>query len=81
MPKPFTNHAAAAATPERPRRYASKRQAAQYIGASIDTLERMIERGELKVYRLGQRVVRIDLNELDALADRNAGRRPERIGA
>ena len=40
---------------------------------SPDTIRRMIQRGELKAYRIG-RQVRIDLNELVDVMAANAGR-------
>lgn len=48
--------------------------AAEFAGTSVDTLRRMIVRGELKSYRIGQRGVRIDLDELVAVMAHNAGR-------
>lgn len=49
------------------RRFASLPQAADYIGVSRRTIERAINRGELKGYRLGKRCTRIDLDELEDL--------------
>lgn len=80
MPKAFTNHATTAVAPEQPRRYAGIPATAKYAQVNESTIRRMIDRGELRVYRLGQRVVRVDLTELDALMERNAGRRPQHIG-
>ena len=47
------------------RRYASLAKAAEYADCNERTLRRHIASGELTGYRLG-RVIRIDLNELDA---------------
>jgi excisionase family DNA binding protein len=47
------------------RRYASLADAAAYVDCNERTLRRHIAAGELTGYRLG-RVIRIDLNELDA---------------
>ena len=44
----------------------SKRQAAIYAGIDPRTLDRFIDRGLVAVYRAGERVHRIDLDELDA---------------
>jgi excisionase family DNA binding protein len=47
------------------RRYASLAKAAAYADCNERTLRRHIASGDLTGYRLG-RVIRIDLNELDA---------------
>jgi excisionase family DNA binding protein len=47
------------------RRYASLAKAAKYADCNERTLRRHIASGDLTGYRLG-RVIRIDLNELDA---------------
>lgn len=47
------------------RRYVSMARAAEYAGCHERTLRRHIASGELTGYRLG-RVIRIDLNELEA---------------
>lgn len=49
------------------RRYASIDDAAAYVGLNPRTIRRWIAAGRLPGYRLG-RLVRVDLNELDALA-------------
>lgn len=48
------------------RRYASLADAAEYVGCSERHLRRLIARGDLTGYRLG-RLIRVDLDELDAL--------------
>ena len=51
-------------TSERPRRE-SKRRAARYANIDPRILEGLIDQGLLTVYRAGQKVFRIDLDELD----------------
>jgi excisionase family DNA binding protein len=46
-------------------RYASLKHAAEYVDGSEITIRRMIARGELTKHKLG-RVLRVDLNEVDA---------------
>lgn len=47
------------------RRWATKHDVAEYIHASVSTVDRMVERGELTAYPVGKRLVRFDLNEVD----------------
>lgn len=54
--------------------------AAEYLGCSTDTIRRMIARGELKAYRYGPRLIRIDPRDIDkkrrpvtSVAERAAG--------
>jgi len=49
------------------RRYAPLAQAAKYVGCDQRTIRRYIATGQLRGYRLGERLIRVDLNELDAL--------------
>jgi excisionase family DNA binding protein len=42
-------------------------QAAEYAGVSKRTIRRRVADGSLPGYRLGNRIVRVDLNELDAM--------------
>lgn len=49
------------------RRWASLAEAADYVHVSQKTLRRMIAAGSITGYRLNARLVRLDLNELDAL--------------
>lgn len=49
------------------RRLVSLPDAAQYAGVHPRTLRRYIAAGRLTGYRLGPRVIRIDVDELDAL--------------
>ena len=53
------------AVPEH-RRLTRQPEAAAYAGVCTRTIRRMISRGELTGYRLGQRLILVDLNELDA---------------
>jgi excisionase family DNA binding protein len=36
-------------------------------GVSVDTLRRRIASGQLTAYRLGRQIIKIDLDEVDAL--------------
>jgi excisionase family DNA binding protein len=47
--------------------YAPIPVAASQVKVSPRTIRRMIARGELTGYRLGPRILRVDLNELEAL--------------
>lgn len=49
------------------RRYAKINDAAEYIDVNPITIRNMIADGRLRAYRSGQRLLRVDLNELDAL--------------
>lgn len=49
-----------------PRRYASIAQAAEYLGVTTRTIRQMIADGRLTGYRSGPRLVRVDMNEVDA---------------
>ena len=51
---------------ERRRRYATQADAAEYLGVTPRTIRQMIADGRLTGYRSGTRLVRVDLNELDA---------------
>jgi excisionase family DNA binding protein len=42
-------------------------RAAERNAISVDTVRRLIARGDLKAYRLGERIIRVDLAEVDAL--------------
>ena len=50
----------------RARRLASIPEAAEYASVCTKTLRRRIADGTLPAYRLGPRVLRVDLDELDA---------------
>ena len=49
----------------KPPRLGSLADAAYRMGVSQRTVRRMIDRGELAGYRLGKRLIRIDLDELE----------------
>jgi excisionase family DNA binding protein len=49
-----------------PRQFVSVKQAAEYIGVTTRTIRTMIADGRLTGYKSGQRLVRVDLAELDA---------------
>ncbi len=48
------------------RRYAKLTEAAEYLGVTDRTIRQMIADGRLTGYRNGNRLVRVDLNEVDA---------------
>lgn len=57
------------------RRWASPADTAVYQGGvAVKTVLRQIARGDLTGYRLG-RLVRVDLDEVDAMLERGAGSR------
>lgn len=59
----MTMHARTSLTP---RRLASIDDAAEYAGVCSRTIHRRIAEGDLTGYRMGPRLIRVDLNELDA---------------
>jgi excisionase family DNA binding protein len=48
------------------RRYATIIESAEYLGVTTRTIRQMIADGRLCGYRSGTRLVRVDLNEVDA---------------
>lgn len=48
------------------RRYVKMKAAADYLGVTDRTIRQMIADGRLTGYRSGSRLVRVDLNEIDA---------------
>jgi excisionase family DNA binding protein len=48
------------------RRYAKITEAAEYIGVNPATIRAMLADGRLRAFKLGDRVLRVDLNEVDA---------------
>lgn len=50
-----------------PRRLASLAEAAEVLGVSVRTIRRMVSEGRLTGYRIGSRMLRVDLNDVDAL--------------
>ena len=57
-------------TPSPNRDLGSIDAAAQRMACSPKTVRRMIARGELAAYRVGTKMVRVDLNDVDALLRR-----------
>lgn len=49
------------------RRLASLTEAADYLGTCVKTIRRYIAAGKLTGYRAGPRLIRVDLDELDAM--------------
>ena len=49
------------------RRLESIAHAAEYLGVADKTIRRYIAAGRLTGYRAGPRLIRVDLNELDAM--------------
>lgn len=48
------------------RRYVKIGEAADYLQVTERTIRQMIADGRLRAYRSGQRLIRLDLNEIDA---------------
>lgn len=48
------------------RRYVTIAEAAEYLNVTTRTIRQMIADGRLRGYRSGTRIVRVDLNEVDA---------------
>ena len=53
-------------TPASQRRWATMQQAADYIGVGRHTIRDWVAKGLIKGHRINARVLRVDLNELDA---------------
>lgn len=53
-------------TSTRRRRYITLAEAAEYLSVTDRTIRQMIADGRLTGYRSGPRLVRVDLNEIDA---------------
>ncbi len=51
---------------QRRRRYAKLAEAAEYLGVTDRTIRQMIADGRITGYRSGSRLVRVDLDEVDA---------------
>lgn len=58
-----------------PERWATIREAADYLKVSVPTVRRMITRGEVQARRISARLIRVDLESLD-----NVGRPLQYIG-
>lgn len=63
---------ASPSTDEGTRRWATTRQAAQYVGVTDRTIRQMVADGQLRDHRSGGRGFRLDLNELDELKSGSA---------
>jgi excisionase family DNA binding protein len=48
------------------RKYVKMSEAAEYLGVTDRTIRQMIADGRITGYRNGSRLVRVDLNEIDA---------------
>lgn len=51
----------------RVRQLVSQQSAAEYLGVTERTIRNYVSRGQLRAYRVGGRVVRIDRADLDAM--------------
>lgn len=54
-------------TPTLSRRLISLEQAAEYAGVSPRTVRRYVAAGRLTGYRVGPRLIRLDISEVDAM--------------
>jgi len=54
-------------TTRKPKRPASPTAASQYASCSTRTIYRYIKLGRLEAYRLGPKMLRVDLDEVDCL--------------
>jgi excisionase family DNA binding protein len=57
----------AATTTAPDHRWRSLQAAAKYAGVDERSMRRYIATGQLTGYRMGERLIRVDLNELDAM--------------
>lgn len=57
---------APADTPQHPR-WATKPQAAEHVHVHPETIDSWVQAGLITAYRCGPRLIRYDLNELDAM--------------
>lgn len=53
--------------PEQPRAYIGIPEAANYLDVATKTIRRMITEGRLPAYRLGNRVIKVRISDLDAV--------------
>lgn len=60
-------------TPTARRRYVKISEAAEYLQVAPRTIRQMVAEGRLTAYRNGQRLVRLDLNEIDATMEAYGG--------
>ena len=66
MTKPRINPLVAAVEKKTPR-WASSQDTAAYAGVSVRTITMLIAEGKIPAYKFGPRLVRVDLNDIDAL--------------
>lgn len=52
-------------SPKKPPRYATLAEAAEYLGANERTIRNLISRGQITGFRLGRKLIRVNLDELD----------------
>ena len=64
---PVPHHGASTRRPRRPRRPATLTEAAAYTGRHRVTLRRWIAEGKITGYRQGDKLLLVDLAELDTL--------------
>lgn len=64
--KPLVPNRAQRRHPDARRRYVSPTDAADYLGVTTRTIRQMVADGRLTAYRSGPKLVRLDLNEIDA---------------
>jgi excisionase family DNA binding protein len=55
------------------RRYAKVKDAADYLDLHEATIRKWIDEGKIHAYRSGNRVLRVDLNEIDAMLAGDGG--------
>lgn len=60
-------------TPRPRRAYASIQEVAEYLSVDQRTIRQMISDGRLRAYRNGHKLIRLDLNEVDASMQPMAG--------
>ena len=75
---PWSDHVPTSRTHTAPtaprRRYVSMNEAAEYLGVTDRTIRAMVSSGRLTAYRNGPKLVRLDLNEIDAAMQPYGGR-------
>jgi excisionase family DNA binding protein len=54
---------------KQPRRWLSTAEAAQYLGVSINTIRNYVGAGKLKVRRMGPRLLKFDVADLDRFVE------------
>jgi excisionase family DNA binding protein len=53
-------------SPSTRRRWISQQEAAEHLGVTTRTIRQMVVDGRLRAYKSGSRLIRLDLNEIDA---------------